>query len=84
MNQIGPTGQQTTLVHFVYGGDTTGDWRIACMPNMTEFHATEHHPNYLRTNDPRGVSCPACKKTPACRGHVDVLNAAAKRVLGGR
>ena len=44
--------------------DNSG-WRIACMPNMTEFHQTMYHPNYQRTDDYRAVTCPACKKSEA-------------------
>ena len=70
MEQITQFGVPLTCIHFIYptkdnpGGD---DWRIACMPNMTEFHATVHHPNYLRTNYVGAVTCPQCKKTDAYR-----------------
>lgn len=57
MEQVGPHGQVTNIVHFVHGEPN----RIACMPNMTELHATLHHPNFPRTNEVRAVSCPACK-----------------------
>lgn len=60
MDQLLPGGQTINLIHFVFQTDPE---RIACMPNMTEFHATGYHPNYQRTNDPRAVTCPACKKT---------------------
>lgn len=60
MDQVGPYGQVTTLIHYVFQTDPE---RIACMPNMTEFHQTAHHPHYQRTNSPQAVSCPACKLT---------------------
>lgn len=64
MDQISAGGRKITLIHFVYATDPSGgDWRIACMPNMREFHQTEYHPAYQRTNDVRAVSCPACKKS---------------------
>lgn len=61
MNQILSTGVLFTPIHFTYEID--GKWRIACMPNMTEFHKTKHHPAYLRTNDTRAANCPACKNS---------------------
>lgn len=69
MDQLGYRGQSTTLVHFSQVGEA-GE-RVACMPGMTEFHLTPHHPNYQRSNDPRAVTCPACKRTDAYRGVVD-------------
>lgn len=62
MEQIGAHGQTITLIHYVYQVDPE---RIACMPNMIEFHSTPYHPNYQRTNDARAVTCPACKRTEA-------------------
>lgn len=62
MDQIGPQGASTTLVHFVVGCVPE---RIACAPNMTEFHSTPYHPNVQRSNDVRAVSCAHCKKTDA-------------------
>lgn len=60
MNQVNEFGQQVTLIHYVFQTDPE---RIACMPNMTEFHLTPYHPNYQRSNDARAVTCPGCKKT---------------------
>lgn len=67
MEQVTAAGGVVTLVHLTYNvsavlGDT--DWRIACVPNMTELHQTVHHPNCQRTNDMRAVTCPICKKSP--------------------
>lgn len=64
VDQIGADGQSTTLIHYVFQVDPE---RIACMPNMTEFHATAHHPNYQRSNDVRAVTCPSCMDTDAYR-----------------
>lgn len=65
VNQMQPSGHYVTLIHFVYPTSDASppDWRIACMPNMVEFHSTPYHPNYQRSDDPRAVSCPACKRT---------------------
>jgi len=72
MNQILPSGEFVTLIHLTYSvakQDFSENvveetpWRIACMPNMREFHTTPYHPAYQRTDDPRAVTCPACKET---------------------
>lgn len=60
MEQIGAHGQTITLIHFVFQTDPE---RIACMPNMQEFHSTPYHLNYQRTNSPNAVTCLACKKS---------------------
>lgn len=65
MEQVRSDGSVVSTVHFVSEVPTSSgvQWRIACMPNMTEFHATPYHPNYPRTNEVRAVSCPACEKS---------------------
>ncbi len=72
MDQLRPDGSTITLIHFTHevDGVPTGkedlpgkEWRIACMPGMVEFHQTNYHPNYHRSNDVRAVTCPACKKS---------------------
>ena len=60
MDQVDAHGFTTTLIHFVFQENPE---RIACMPNMTEFHLTPYHLNYQRTNDPRATTCPACRRT---------------------
>ena len=64
-DQILSNGQLLTTIHFVYWDDNFqgGSWRLACIPNVTEFHKTQHHENYQRTNDTRATTCPACKRT---------------------
>jgi hypothetical protein len=65
MSQITTLGGDYT-VHLTFlprGLDEGGVWLIACMPNITDFRTTSHHPNYLRSDDPRAVTCPACKNT---------------------
>ena len=57
MDQISATGQIITLVHLEANG------KIACMPGMAELHATMYHPAVHRSDDPRAVTCPACKKS---------------------
>lgn len=73
MQQLTPTGQFINIIHFMTmvsvpplneDGPPVPQWRIACMPNMVEFHQTMYHPNYQRTDEPRAATCPACKKTP--------------------
>lgn len=60
MEQIDASGQSMTIIHYVF---QVGPERIACMPNMTEFHSTAYHPSYARSNHTLAVTCPACKKT---------------------
>ena len=60
MDQIDAQGQSTVLIHYVFQVDPE---RIACMPNMTEFHRTDYHPNYQRSNSIAATTCPACKRT---------------------
>jgi hypothetical protein len=58
---VTPLGQVVVLIHLSTGMGT--EERMACMPNMTEFHQTLYHPNYMRTNDVRAVTCPMCRRT---------------------
>ena len=60
MEQLLPDGTLITIIHFVCQVDPE---RIACMPNMTEFGSTMYHPHVMRTNEPRAVTCPQCRKT---------------------
>lgn len=63
MDQIGADGAVRTIVHF---SQVAGDReRIACMPNMAELGETMYHKAYHRSNDPRAVNCPSCKKSQA-------------------
>lgn len=62
MEQIDAYGRSVTLIHFVY---QNAPERIACMPNLREFHLTPFHPAYQRTNSTAATTCPACKKTDA-------------------
>lgn len=55
------------VIHLTYrpnGMDEGDNWRIACMPHITDFSTTPHHPNYLRSNDTRAVTCHMCKASP--------------------
>lgn len=60
MEQIDHLGTIITLIHFVF---QTQPERIACAPNMVEFHRTQFHRQYERTNAPEAVTCPQCKQT---------------------
>lgn len=78
MEQVTATGGTVTLVHFLYdlsADGTAHQWRIACMPNMVEFHSTPYHPNYQRTDEARAVSCPACRRTAEYKRAVEALKA---------
>lgn len=94
MNQLLPSGNSVTLIHFVSKmmvpptdsepeGPPSGQWRIACMPNMVEFHQTLYHPAYHRTDDPRAVTCPACMKSTAFKESKKNLDEVLGRPRGG-
>jgi hypothetical protein len=59
VEQVDASGKFTLLIHFVFQLPE----RIACCPNMVEFHSTQYHPHYQRTDDPRAVTCPGCKNS---------------------
>ncbi len=87
MDQLLATGGTITLIHFVHPTLSRSDeqqWRIACMPNMTEFHSTPYHPNYQRTDDARAVTCPACKKAPVFKTAMTYLQEAMGRTASVR
>ena len=87
MDQILVTGESVTLVHFfsyktyVMRENQTlmrDSWReapghIVCMPGMKEFHSTPYHPAYLRTEEVRAVTCPACMNSPEYAHKMDGL-----------
>lgn len=59
-------GGGPTIVHLTYNmdeGSDTPEWRIACMPHVTDFATAAHHHNYLRSNDTRATNCQACAAT---------------------
>lgn len=66
MDQVLPNGRTFTVIHLVTQPNGE-DWRIACMPNMVEFHSTPYHPHYPRTDQAQAVTCPSCKNTDAYR-----------------
>lgn len=57
-------GGGPTVVHLTYLPDGKTEWEIACMSGVTNFTTSAHHPNYMRSNDTRAVSCQACKRMP--------------------
>lgn len=93
MQQLTAGGNLIEIIHFVSRvmapptegspeGPPTEQWRIACMPNMTEFHQTPYHPHYQRTDDVRAVSCPACMKTTVFKESKRILGEMLGRTLG--
>ncbi len=76
MDQIGADGRVTTLVHLMH--NISGEWRVACMPNMVEFHRTPYHPEVTRTDDRRAVTCPACKRSAIFKASAEVAGGGAK------
>lgn len=83
MDQLRPDGVTITLIHYTYAAGLGEDYRIACMPNMVEFHQTMYHPNYQRTNDVRAVTCPACIKSAAYKEGQRALTEALGRTRRG-
>lgn len=86
--QINAHGGMVTIIHFVSEvmvpptseeGPPVPQWRIACMPNMTEFGETMYHKSYHRTDDVRGVTCPTCKKSDAYKQAAERLANAKKK-----
>ena len=72
MDQMQADGGMITLIHFIFslnGSLAPNSWRIACTPNMTEFHKTVHHPNRQYSEDSRAVTCPSCKRTTQFLDH---------------
>lgn len=57
VDHITQTGQTIILIHLMHGG------RVACMSGLTEMHETTGHPTIQRTDDPRAVTCPMCKRS---------------------
>lgn len=66
VEQLGSDGRFRAIIHFAYAVPTGA--QVACMPNMREFGETMYHRHVLLTDDPRAVTCPACKKTDAWMG----------------
>lgn len=83
--QMNSSGGLITVIHYTYSQGEGEDliWRIACMPNMTEFHETPYHPSYQRSNDVRAVTCLACKRTQLFLENAKILETALRRVVGG-
>lgn len=54
-----------SIVHLAYKSNDSEpiDWRIACMPHVTNFATAAHHHNYLRSDATPAVTCAACKAT---------------------
>lgn len=69
MDQVTPSGRSFVLIHFAYPTSDASppEFRVACMPNMTEFHSTPYHQQVARTNAHQAVTCPACKRTDVYR-----------------
>lgn len=50
-----------TIIHFSH--QLNNKECIACMPGIYEFHKTNRHPLYRRSNAYQAVNCIACKLT---------------------
>lgn len=56
---ISPEGELLHLIHFSYKNFCT-TWVIACSPFLENLTA---HVPWMRTNDPRAVTCPMCLRS---------------------
>lgn len=57
-------GGGPTVIHLTYRPNGLDEqWRIACMPEVSDFATAAHQPNYQRSNDTRAVTCARCKAT---------------------
>ena len=63
MAEITSLGGGQAVIHLTYLPEGSTVWRIACMPEVSDFTTSAAQPNYLRSNDTRAVTCQACKKT---------------------
>lgn len=63
---IMPDGSSIILIHFAYFDRENLEWKVACVPNLEEKDMCAHG-NYLhpwkRSDEPRAVTCPTCKKS---------------------
>lgn len=74
-------GSKVTPVHFTFA-DGAGKWWLACVPTL-DLEADNKRPApWQRTNEPRAVTCPLCKRTDTykdARAHLDAVLARATR-----
>lgn len=54
-------GSQVTPVHFTFQ-DGAGEWWLACVPTV-DLRTVFRPVPWQRTDEPRAVTCPLCKRT---------------------
>ena len=55
-----PDGSSIIPIHFAI---MVNGERVACTPGLVNLHSHDSKPAWQRTQDPRIVNCPLCKKT---------------------
>ena len=85
-----PDGRVQTTIHVVHpvgeadSESVTGSrvrWAMACTPNLIQLHASRGRPvPYVRSDDPRAVTCPACQETEVFKQAAGRQEPAARRV----
>ena len=68
--QLDADGRRGIAVHYAYRDG--GRERVACMPDASSLSNPER-PVVQRSDDPRAVTCFACRKTNVFRQHAALL-----------
>ena len=55
-------------IHYVLAGTVE---RVACTPGLLHLYSHMNKPVWMRTADPRVVTCPLCKLHPAWKTEMD-------------
>ena len=78
--QVDLNGVPQVPIHLIYRAEGEECWRLACMPEVQPLHAdrTRGIP-WLRSEDPRAVTCANCLHTPEYQKALEVVNTYAHR-----
>ena len=86
-------GTEVTLIHLVFLSpvgliegagkplSSLGEsWKIACMPNLLEMSQQQNRAApFMRSDDPRAVTCPNCKQSEQYRRGIEQVEALTRR-----
>ena len=57
-------GSEIVLQHFLVPAEGRSKAHLACLPGLTDFASGQFRGMpWIRTDEPRSVSCPMCKET---------------------